>query len=325
MGSPFDWRSRITPPLLPGLDPLLNTAVPAGAAQAPVPLTPGAIELGAGLSPGHDAALQHAVANFLAAQQAGAAAPVPEIDPQLRQELERLVRERFAELNRQGVPLEARPGSKLAEALATGDLSQLSGTEMVAVLVALLSMGANRRDPGSVAQRHDAPLAPRGAWKPGGGNIYGGGTSQTGPNASADAPRGPAPSAGPIPGATGMGGALATAARDVANSMGTTGWCYRGVKAAVARATGVQLQGGSAYQAADQLAGSGRFREISVSPDQLRQLPPGAVVVWGKTAASPHGHISVSLGNGQEASDHIQTQMTSLRGAQNYRVFVPNQ
>jgi hypothetical protein len=86
----------------------------------------------------------------------------------------------------------------------------------------------------------------------------------------------------------------------------------------------VQLTGGSAYQAADQLARSDRFREVSVSPDQLRSLPPGAVVVWGRTDRSPHGHISVALGNGQEASDHIQTQMTSLRGAQNYRVFVPN-
>ncbi|MCA9552485.1 MAG: single-stranded DNA-binding protein [Myxococcales bacterium] len=47
------------------------------------------------------------------------------------------------------------------------------------------------------------------------------------------------------------------------------------------------------------------------------------IVVWGKTAASPHGHISVALGDGREASDHIQSQITSLRGATNYRVFIP--
>jgi 3D (Asp-Asp-Asp) domain-containing protein len=128
---------------------------------------------------------------------------------------------------------------------------------------------------------------------------------------------------GAMPGASSSGERLAMTAGQVANRCGTVGWCYRGVKQSIARATGVQLQGGSAWMAADQLARSGRFREVRVSPDQLRSLPPGAVVVWGRTGVSPHGHISVALGNGREASDHVQRQMTSLRGHQNYRVFVP--
>lgn len=131
------------------------------------------------------------------------------------------------------------------------------------------------------------------------------------------------PPAGPMPGGTAMGQRLAGAAENVAMRRGTVGWCFAGAKESIRAATGLQLHGGSAYMAADQLAGSGRFREISVSPGQLRELPAGAVVVWGRTGVSPHGHISVALGDGREASDHVQRQMTSLRGHTNYRVFIP--
>jgi hypothetical protein len=289
----------------------------AGGDVPPQLLDPAAL----GINPAQAAQWQQTVQQFVA----GRAVEAMLADPRMRAELERVIKEQFQAVNQAGRPVEARPGSKLAEGLATGDLSQLSGQDLLMLLAALLQFADMRRDPGSVAQRHDAPLAPRGSWGgPNGGNTFGGGTTRTGGNAPGDAVRGPAPAAGPIPDGTPAGTRLATAARDVASSMNTTGWCYRGVKSAVARATGVQLTGGSAYQAADQLARSDRFREVSVSPDQLRSLPPGAVVVWGRTDRSPHGHISVALGNGQEASDHIQTQMTSLRGAQNYRVFVPN-
>lgn len=247
-------------------------------------------------------------------------------DPVDRARLEAAVEEGFAELARLGLPLEARPGSALAEALATGDFSSLSSDELTQLLVLLALYGRNRHRAGRVAARPDVPLAPRGSWSRGGGaNRAGGGTAPTGLNRPAAAPTGPTPPAGDLPPGTPAGQRLAAAARDVANSMNSTGWCYRGVAQAVARATGVQLTGGSAYMAADQLARSDRFREVQVAPDQLRDLPAGAVVVWGRTDASPHGHISVALGDGREASDHIQNQMTSLRGATNYRVFVPNE
>jgi hypothetical protein len=238
-----------------------------------------------------------------------------------RTQLETAIKALFAKLNAEGLALEARPGSKLAEALATGDLSQLSPDELMAVLIALALYGQNRKNPGQVARQANVSLAPSGTWGPT-GNKWGGGTATTGANGNAAVPTGPAPS-GPAPGGTASGQRLAQSAANVAGRMGSTGYCYRGVKAAVRDATGVELSGGSAYQAADQLATSGRFSEVSVSPGELRDLPPGAVVVWGQTGASPHGHISVALGDGREASDHVQTQMTSLRGAQNYRVFVP--
>ena len=77
--------------------------------------------------------------------------------------------------------------------------------------------------------------------------------------------------------------------------------------------------------AAAQLSRSAAFIEVRLKPRMLVHLPPGAIVVWGRTQLSPHGHISVALGNGVEASDHIQRQLQKLRGALNFRVFVPRE
>ena len=100
------------------------------------------------------------------------------------------------------------------------------------------------------------------------------------------------------------------------------GYCYRGVKQHM-RQVGVNLTGGSAYQAADQLAQRpDRFREVTVSRAQLKQLPPGAVVVWNRSPGKPHGHISIATGDGREASDRIRNQMTNRQAS--YRVFIPN-
>ena len=126
----------------------------------------------------------------------------------------------------------------------------------------------------------------------------------------------------PAGGATAFGQRVADAASRIARARGTTGWCYKGVADALEQA-GVTVTGGSAYMAADQLARNPRFLEARVDASQLGKLPAGAVVVWGKTGPSPHGHISVALGDGREASDHIAGQMTSLRGYRNARVFLP--
>lgn len=158
-----------------------------------------------------------------------------------------------------------------------------------------------------------------------GGGNWGGGRQVNGgwPPAGTDN-GGPVGPMGTINGGSGTGQQLAQCAARTGMSMGTVGRCYAGAKQSIARGTGVQLEGGSAYMAAPQLARSGRFTEVSVSQSQLNRLPAGAVVVWGQTGASPHGHISVALGDGRESSDHVQRQITSLRGASNYRVFVPS-
>lgn len=134
-----------------------------------------------------------------------------------------------------------------------------------------------------------------------------------------------APAAATKPTITPTGRKLAETALREARSRGTTGWCYSAVAESIARATRgrVNLYGKSAYMAAPQLARSPMFDEISIrSRSDLTKLPAGSVVVWGK-GRSKHGHISVALGNGKEASDHITRQMTAHYGGGRPRVFVP--
>ncbi|MEK7431858.1 MAG: peptidoglycan-binding domain-containing protein [Cyanobacteriota bacterium] len=116
---------------------------------------------------------------------------------------------------------------------------------------------------------------------------------------------------------------LAKAAEKVARARGTFGMCYAGVATAMDRVFGGIVYGNSAYMAAPQLASNKKFKEVKIKSSELPKLPAGAVVVWGKTKDSPHGHISVALGNGKEASDHITNQLTNLRGYTNCRVFLP--
>jgi len=105
-----------------------------------------------------------------------------------------------------------------------------------------------------------------------------------------------------------------------ASRRGTYGYCYNAVADAVERITGRFLWGSHAYQAADQFASSSHFYEVYSY--NIRSLPAGAIVVWGK-GSSRSGHISVALGDGREASDDIAQQMTYHYGGARERVFYP--
>ncbi|MBX9720924.1 MAG: C40 family peptidase, partial [Candidatus Obscuribacterales bacterium] len=94
---------------------------------------------------------------------------------------------------------------------------------------------------------------------------------------------------------------IARAAENNANRVGTVGWCYREVANTLDR-FGVHLSGSSAYMAAPQLAANKHFHEVST--DHLKK---GTVLVFGPSQGHPHGHITVYLGNGREASDHVQS------------------
>lgn len=126
-------------------------------------------------------------------------------------------------------------------------------------------------------------------------------------------------------------------------------YCYRGVKQVLQQLQPpIQLTGGSAYMAADQLRSrySDRFQEVrlQVPPDQrtqeyLRSLPAGSIVVWGPSNNPAkreaglragngygHGHISIALGNGYEFSDRDRVQITGSRDPERYgslTVFIP--
>ena len=120
-----------------------------------------------------------------------------------------------------------------------------------------------------------------------------------------------------------MGKKLAKASANIATIRNELHKCYNAVAQAVEGIYGTFLTGLSAYEAADQFAKAPKFKEIKVKPENLPKLQAGAIVVWGYTSVSPHGHISIALGDGREASDHIEPQRTELRGYTNCRVFVP--
>lgn len=95
-----------------------------------------------------------------------------------------------------------------------------------------------------------------------------------------------------------------------AKSRGTTGECIIGVREALGKA-GVPIgTHGSAYKVAGELENDSRFAEI---PYSQGKETPGAITVYGPKVNpnlrnARHGHVSVVLGNGKEASDHIQNQ-----------------
>ena len=126
------------------------------------------------------------------------------------------------------------------------------------------------------------------------------------------------------PSKSGFGDKLAKDAERIAKSgvAGSGHNCKRGVRMAMEK-SGMKLDGVSAYMAADQLAKNKNFHEEKgLSRADLKDLPPGATVVWNKAKGHPHGHISIAMGNGREASDVMRNQITNYPSS--YRVFYPN-
>lgn len=122
---------------------------------------------------------------------------------------------------------------------------------------------------------------------------------------------------------TPFGDRLAADARRIAESgvAGSGRNCKRGVRMALEK-QGQTLGGVSAYMAANQLARNDKFKEIKgLERGDLRNLPPGATVVWNKGPGHPHGHISIAMGNGREASDVMRNQIVNYPSS--YRVFLP--
>ena len=149
---------------------------------------------------------------------------------------------------------------------------------------------------------------------PGLGNFLGSG----GGGSTAAASSAPTADVGSLQGGSSFGKKLAVDAERNANGPG--GYCFKWVSQALRR-HGVQTSGASAYMAADQLAKNDKFKEVRVSPKDFKKLPPGAVVVWNKGPGHPHGHISIALGDGREASDKIRNQITNY--GTSARVFIP--
>jgi peptidoglycan hydrolase-like protein with peptidoglycan-binding domain len=131
---------------------------------------------------------------------------------------------------------------------------------------------------------------------------------------------------------TAFGNRVGDAAERAARQLNSVGRCALGVNNAL-ESLGVMGRG-HAYQKAEQLERNPRFREVNLSASDLPNLPRGAVIVWGRSASKPYGHVAVALGDGREASDHIQRQITGGRYGTDYgngpdpqgrqfRVFLP--
>ena len=120
-----------------------------------------------------------------------------------------------------------------------------------------------------------------------------------------------------------MGESLVANAEKVAVSMGNSyGKCLTGVNIAFNKTFGNVLKyTQSAYQAIDALEKDKRFKEVDW--DKKSTLPAGTVVAW-EQGSSPHGHISIADGKGNEISDHKTKQRTSHYGGGRARVFVPS-
>lgn len=120
---------------------------------------------------------------------------------------------------------------------------------------------------------------------------------------------------------------LASIAAHNAKEANTIGWCAKIATNSLCDAgvANTQIKCASAYQVAGKLNNNKNFKQVSVSKEDLKNLPAGCVIVWqpyndSKGNYHEHGHIAVTLGNGKEASDHVQNiaNINSL-----YSVFVP--
>lgn len=126
---------------------------------------------------------------------------------------------------------------------------------------------------------------------------------------------------GRLTGTTKGGVEFASIAKQVAEGMNSEGKCLTGVSEAVFQKYGFNLGYSDAYLALPEMKKRPEFNEVVVGKDELTKLPAGAVVVWKKSDSHPSGHISVALGDGQEASDHVGPQITNL--TPEYHVFLP--
>ena len=119
-----------------------------------------------------------------------------------------------------------------------------------------------------------------------------------------------------------LGNSLANIANKNAKEMNTIGYCARGTNKALELAglANGETRVAAACQADGVLSKHKNFKEVKVSKDELKSLPAGCVIVWEASNGHPYGHIAVTLGNGKEASDHVQNLI--VRDAK-FSVFVP--
>jgi len=125
-----------------------------------------------------------------------------------------------------------------------------------------------------------------------------------------------------------FGGRIAQEAKATATRMNSFNKCAYGVETSLSK-LGINFTG-HAYQLKAQLDKDKRFVKVNATDEQMKHLPPGAIVVHNNNPAykgpglgGQYGHVSVALGNGMEASDHISKQMIHHYAGGGRSVYYP--
>ena len=105
-------------------------------------------------------------------------------------------------------------------------------------------------------------------------------------------------------------------------SVGWTGYCARYVKNSI-QASGLgSYQYGHAYQMSNILRNNKNFKEISPEGVNVKDLPAGCVLVYGKGVegySNNYGHTEITTGDGRAVSDGITRNLHKKPSA----IFIP--
>ena len=115
------------------------------------------------------------------------------------------------------------------------------------------------------------------------------------------------------------GAALASAAE---KSLSNGGNAFDNVLEAIDQTFGAFLYGNSAYMVPRQLNQHPDFREVKVPRNALKDLPAGAITVWGRTLENPNGDITIALGGGREVGSSVTATASGRDQGHSYRTFV---
>ncbi len=184
-----------------------------------------------------------------------------------------------SELDLIGSPAPPPELGDLLQRFGSPSFSELTSADLMALLVMWAEEQQDRRPGRPLGRLGRSPGTPQGVSS--GGRPHG--AQATNPERSPASTAPPAPLAGVPSG--GSGDRLAAIAEERLKPS-DKGKCATYVRQALAAAGLVpgNVAFRSAHQWADYLANSSSFQEVSVSRDQLQQLPRGAVVVWGGVA-----------------------------------------
>lgn len=106
------------------------------------------------------------------------------------------------------------------------------------------------------------------------------------------------------------------------SAVGFIGYCARYVKNAIAKCGLGKYVSGDAHNLVSVMRKNKKFKEINVSGVNVKKLPAGTVVVYGKGVSgysSKYGHVEIATGDGRCVSDGITRNPRSNPTA----IFIP--